>query len=94
MVSIADKLDMQKFLAVLVGLVIITVGGMIFIYFFVPWENTGAIEEGTPYENADRSIVGVPKSDSDVRLIDNEYTPWPDKLSDIEENYIYGTDWR
>lgn len=92
--SIADSLDMQKFLAVLIGLIVVTVGGMLFIYFFVPWENSGALEKGGPWEEAEISLTGVEKSDSDVRLINDEYRAWPDKLSDIEENYIYGTDWR
>lgn len=93
--SIADTLDMQKFLAVLIGLIIVTVGGLIFIYFFVDAPvDVDAIEEGGPYEEAPISFVGVLKSDSDVRLIDDVYQSWPDKLSDIEENYIYGTDWR
>ena len=34
------------------------------------------------------------KSDSDVLLINDEYIDWPDKLPDVEEQYIYGTDWR
>ena len=92
--SIADKLDAQKFIVVLIGLALVTVGGIAFIYLFIHVPPSGAIEEGTPYENAPKSKTGVPKSDSDVRLINNEYQPWPDKLSDIEENYIYGTDWR
>lgn len=37
--------------------------------------------------------VGVAKQDSDTILDPIEgKIPWPDKLSDIEENYIYGTD--
>jgi len=38
--------------------------------------------------------VGVAKQDSDTILdpVEGIKKPWPDKLSDIEENYIYGTD--
>jgi len=43
-----------------------------------------------PWTAADQTI-SVQKADSDYLIIDGENVPWPDKLSDIEENYIYGT---
>jgi len=43
------------------------------------------------FDEADENVGGIPKTDSDFRWIGNQKVPWPDKLSDIEETYIYGT---
>lgn len=91
--SIGERLDDKKFAVILAGLVMVLFVGSAFIFFFLHVE-TYALEDGIPIEDAPISYFGVEKSDSDIRLVNNVYVDWPDKLSDIEENYIYGTDWK
>ncbi|MEA3559734.1 MAG: hypothetical protein U9R75_10825, partial [Candidatus Thermoplasmatota archaeon] len=39
-----------------------------------------------------KETTTIPKADSDFIYINGEKVPWPDKISDMEEQYIYGTD--
>ncbi|MFW3145246.1 MAG: hypothetical protein ACMUIE_00360 [Thermoplasmatota archaeon] len=88
-----DKLDIVKVVIITVVLINATLWGLVAIYFLTDKEGS-ALEESSPWQDAKATPEGVPKSDSDIRMINEEPIAWPDKLSDIEENYIYGTDWR
>jgi len=88
-----EKLDIVKAVIITVVLINATVWGLVAIWFLTGKE-VSSFEENSPWTEVKQTPGGVPKSDSDTRLIDEEYVLWPDKLSDIEENYIYGTDWR
>lgn len=89
-----EKLDIVKVVIITTVLINTTVWGLVAINFLTGSE-ASSMEEGLPWENAQATPEGVPKADSDTRIINNEESvAWPDKLSDIEENYIYGTDWR
>ncbi|MBN1389225.1 MAG: hypothetical protein JXA22_01135 [Candidatus Thermoplasmatota archaeon] len=88
-----ERLDIVKAVIIFVILVNATVWGLVAIYFLTGKE-VSSLEDDSPWKDVIPTEGGVPKSDSDTRLINNEYINWPDKLSDIEENYIYGTDWR
>ncbi len=49
-------------------------------------------EDENKWDVAEQDIVS--KEDSDFYMSDtNDKIPWPDKLSDIEENYIFGTNY-
>ena len=72
-------------------LMLISVLGMIFVDWGIADDS---IESGGKYINTIPDPSGVKKSDSDFYIDDlGSKVEWPDKLSDIEENYIYGTDW-
>ncbi|MGA1820606.1 MAG: hypothetical protein ACMUHU_06325, partial [Thermoplasmatota archaeon] len=88
-----EKLDIVKAVIIVVVLINATVWGLVAIYFLTG-KDVSSLEDNSPWKEVQETIGGVPKSDSDTRLINQEYVDWPDKLSDIEENYIYGTDWR
>ncbi|MGA1866606.1 MAG: hypothetical protein ACMUFK_03975 [Thermoplasmatota archaeon] len=88
-----EKLDIVKAVIIFVVLVNATVWGLVAIYFLTG-KDVSSMEDNSPWEDVIPTEGGVPKSDSDTRLVNDAYIDWPDKLSDIEENYIYGTDWR
>jgi len=90
--GILEKMDKKKLLVVLGGMIVILLLGSLAIYAMT---GTGVsdekLEDSGLWVNAPATPGGVKKSDSDVRQIGDSLVPWPDKLSDIEENYIYGT---
>lgn len=93
--SFFENLGRDKFILIVVGIVIVMIGAVMAILFLSPgMSSTTSLEDSSPYRDAIFDPSGVKKSDSDVIEVNNEYIPWPDKLSDIEENYIYGTNWR
>ena len=94
MASFVESLTRGKFFLLILGVVVFALLGAGFIYF-VTADDVESVENQTPYSEAVEALEGVPKADSD-RLLDKDTGQsfdWPDKLSDIEENYIYGTDW-
>ncbi|MDG6225729.1 MAG: hypothetical protein QCI82_09475 [Candidatus Thermoplasmatota archaeon] len=95
MVSLAflENLKKEQTLIVVGAMVLATVMGALLLWFFTADDIT-AIEEESTWQTAQRDPFGVEKADSDVVTIGDVTIPWPDKLSDIEENYIWGTDYR
>ncbi|MCD6383566.1 MAG: hypothetical protein J7L88_03815 [Thermoplasmata archaeon] len=99
MASAVDKLipreikemDPLMLLIVIAGVVLI-VAGLVAALSNV-MGNPGTYEPQGVWEKA-KADVGIAKQDSDTIFMPSMNTkiPWPDKLSDIEENYIYGTD--
>ena len=95
MASFVESLTRGKFFMLILGVVVFALLGAGFIYF-VTADDVESVENQTPYGEATEALEGVPKADSDrwADTTTGEYFDWPDKLSDIEENYIYGTDWQ
>ena len=70
-------------------LMLVSILGMIYIPSEPPWV------PGKPnFENTRPDPYGVKKADSDYYYNSSGHMiHWPDKLSDVEETYLYGTNW-
>lgn len=72
--------------------IIIVIGFFIFIISIMNgFTDDGAFEKGSPWEDTEDGSYPE-KMDSDVLRINGEEISWPDKLSDADEVYNYGTD--
>lgn len=83
----------NKMILISIGLVLVLVGAAFVTYIISTPQGDEAKRhvDQIIYEQAEITD-SVPMTDSDVRTINGIETLWPDKLSDIEETYIYGTD--
>ncbi|MGA1793136.1 MAG: hypothetical protein ACMUHM_04225 [Thermoplasmatota archaeon] len=89
--TIFDRLDMTQAVVSIFILVNAAFYGLMAIYFL---DGHGMDFDYNEIFKEAQQTISIPKADSDTRLIIDEYFEWPDKLSDVEEIYIYGTDWR
>ncbi|MGA1872868.1 MAG: hypothetical protein ACMUHY_04290 [Thermoplasmatota archaeon] len=89
--TIFDRITAVHAVVVVVILINSLVWG-VFLLYFLPAHGFD-LTDMSPFRETDPTI-DIPKEDSDRRLVNDEYIEWPDKLSDVEETYIYGTDWR
>ncbi|MGA1822118.1 MAG: hypothetical protein ACMUIG_06300 [Thermoplasmatota archaeon] len=93
MASTFENITKGKFTVLIAIIVVIALVGAVFI-MFLTWDNVRSVENQIPYDEAQVDLAGVKKADSDYwDTRTGDLIVWPDKLSDIEENYIYGTDW-
>jgi hypothetical protein len=76
-----------------IGIIIVLVLAMFVVMLFYGGTETdeSVTLEQTPFEESDITRE-IPMADSDVIVIDGTEYPHPDKLFDIEEIWIYGTD--
>jgi hypothetical protein len=91
--SFLENLKKEQTIIVVGTMVIATVLGVALLWFFTG-DTEGTVEDSSLYDEAIEDPTGVKKADSDTIVSGENTIPWPDKLSDIEENYIYGTDYR
>jgi len=88
-------LSLVVVIIVLVALILLA-GVSILVYLSFKESDTYDILDITPFEEATED-TRPPEADSDYLYIKRENReeriPWPDKLSDIRENYIYGTNY-
>ncbi|MGA1820748.1 MAG: hypothetical protein ACMUHU_07060, partial [Thermoplasmatota archaeon] len=89
--TIFDRLTITEAVVVVVILINSTVVGL-FVMYYLPVSGLDLIGF-EPYRQAHESH-SVSKTDSDMINISGTMIKWPDKLSDMEEEYVYGTDWR
>lgn len=87
-----DTIKEYKIIIIAIVIVVLLVAAALITYFvfYQAGNEQKTYVNQIPWETTDIT-VSVQKADSDFLTIEGENIPWPDKLSDIEENYIYGT---
>ncbi len=85
------KAEFAKAVVIVYILINATIWGFVALHLLS--QETFHISGMSPFDDVNFSH-DMQKSDSDVVLIGDEYLSWPDKVSDVEEEYIWGTDWR
>jgi len=91
--TIFERMNVAQAVIIVVVLINSTIWGLVILNHILRSEADGSLEETSPYVSPWASW-SVPKADSDQIIIDGDTRRWPDGLSDVEESYVYGTDWR